>query len=136
MASLRRRKTQAGQALIEGAMVLLPFMMLSVGTFVFAHCVWAQNQVAFVTRAASRWAAVRGSTANTVATSTSVRAYALTEAIGFDPAKLTVTTTWTPNNQPGSTVTVNVQYVVVRMSDFVMPQDLTVGSTSTVTIQQ
>jgi hypothetical protein len=66
-------------------------------------------------RQGTRYAMVRGSACTTwttacPASATDVQNYVETVPSGLSAGAMTVTTTWTPNNKPGSTVNVKVQY--------------------------
>lgn len=129
-----RRKRQRGAVMVESALSLLAFLLITFGTMEFAMAVQANNFCSWVARDAARWASVRGASATTPATSTSVASYVKNLAVGMDTSRFTVTTTFSPDNSLGSSVRVKVQYVVVPLTWFVMKQNLTVGSTAEVKI--
>ena len=132
--SQKRKARQAGAVMVEGALCLMSFLMITLGTIEFSMAVQANNFCAWAARDAARWAAVRGATAATPATSTSVTSYVKNLSVGLDRSKFTVTTTFSPDNNQGSVVRVNVQYVVVPLANFALKNNLTVGSTAEMTI--
>ena len=70
----------------------------------------ASSSISFAAERAARYAAVRGSGSGHPATVADIRATALAYAVPLNSAAVTVTVTWTPNNDPGSTVRVKVSY--------------------------
>jgi Flp pilus assembly protein TadG len=119
-----RLARESGSNLVEYAILFIAFMMLMFGITGFGHALYAYTFVSNVARDASRWAAVNGSTCNSdnscngagVMNTGPVDAAAITAYVtsrtplGIDPAQITVTSTWIPDNKPGSTVEVQVQY--------------------------
>lgn len=132
--SQTRRARQAGAVMVEGALCLMSFLMITLGTIEFSIAVQANNFCAWVARDAVRWAAVRGAASTTPATSTSISDYVKAQVVGMDKTKFTVTTTFSPDNNQGSVVRVNVRYLVVPLANFAMKSNLTVGSTAEMTI--
>ena|ERR1051325_1869103 len=101
--------SQAGVALLEFAIVAVLLFTILFGTMVFGIGIWYYNVVAAAAKDGARWAAVRGSTATTPATATSVESYVDADVYGLT---VTVTTTWpdsgSPSNGPGKRVRVKV----------------------------
>ena len=111
-ASTIRRKTQRGSALLEGAVISLGFLAIIIGALDFSRAAFAYSQVQWVAGDGARYAGLRGSTTGTrVATSSSIATYVKGNMIALDTTQATVTTTWSPNNTPGSTVAVQVDYL-------------------------
>lgn len=111
MASENRRRSQRGAAgMVELGIALPIFFTLLFGIVTYGHAMFADTQVSYAARAAARWASVRGSSSSTPATSATVQTYVRSKAKGLVANNLLVTTTWSPNNQAGSNVTVDVSY--------------------------
>jgi Flp pilus assembly protein TadG len=112
--SSRRRR---GAAIVEFSIVFPVLIMLSLGTTVLSLAVSEFQLVATLAREGARYASVRGSeyqqtTGNSAATASSVYTNAiLPKASGLTPGSISYNVVWSPNNQPGSTVTVTVGYV-------------------------
>ncbi len=128
--SQARKTRQRGGVMIETALSLMVFLLVTFGTMEFAMAVQANNFCSWAARDAARWASVRGSNSNNPATSTNISNYVKGMAVGMDSSKFTVTTTFSPDNNPGSSVRVNVRYTVLPLTYFVMTKNLTVGSTA------
>ena len=135
--SSRRRKSQRGGQMVELGLCIVPFIMFLWATLSFGHAVFAYNNVAFLAREGSRWAAVRGSSSGRVADQTSVSTFTKGRSAGLDKSKLSVTTAWSnPSKIAGSLVTVNVTYVAATLPLAILQDPLTVRSSSTATILQ
>lgn len=132
--SRKRRTRQAGAVMVEGALCLMSFLMITLGTIEFSMAVQANNFCSWVARDAVRWAAVRGASSPVPATSTSISSYVKAQVVGMDKAKFTITTTFSPDNNQGSAVRVSVQYLVIPLANFAVKSNLTVGSTAEMTI--
>ena len=106
----QRLRGQTGSAIVEFTLVALMFFMLSLGLAEFGRAIFDYSIVSSLAREGVRYAAVRGSASGHAATAANISAYVQSKASGMN---LTVTVTWTPaaNNNPGSTVNVQVQYV-------------------------
>ncbi len=108
--SRTRRDRRRGSTLVESAFAMLTLALLMAGVMEFGLVGFASNSVSFAAQRAARYAAVRGSGSGHAATATDIRNIALSHAAPLSPASVTVTVTWTPNNNPGSTVQVAVGY--------------------------
>ena len=75
------------------------------------------QMVALLSREGARWASVHGTeyqatTGRIAATQADVYTNAiLPRAVGFPPGSLTYSVSWSPNNKPGGTVAVTVNYL-------------------------
>lgn len=123
--------------MVELALCIVPFLMLLFATMSFGHAVFAYNNVAFLAREGTRWAAVRGASSGVIADQTSVANYTKGRSAGLDKSKLQVTATWSnPSKLAGSLVTVDVTYVAATLPLGILQSPLTVRSSSTATILQ
>ena len=107
---LRRRKRQSGSAMLEGALCFNVFLLMLFGTLEMGRMTFVHNHLSYAARDGARYASVRGNSSGRVATSTDVQTYLRGRTLGMDSSVLTVTTTWTPDNKPGSTVNVQASY--------------------------
>jgi Flp pilus assembly protein TadG len=121
---------QKGTVLVEAAISLLTFLLLLFGIIEGGIAVWTYNTIAFAARQGTRYAAVRGANNPSPATTSTVQTYVQSQAIGLDTSKMTVTTTWTPNNTPGNYVKVVVNYQYSPVTAFFITGSLTLSSTS------
>ena len=105
-----RRASQRGSSVVESTVVATVFLLLLVSITEFARLGFAYNSVSFAAIRAARYAAVRGSASGHTASASDVQATAQSYIDALDTTQLTVTTTWTPDKNPGSTVQVKVSY--------------------------
>jgi Flp pilus assembly protein TadG len=108
--ALRARRWNRGQTATEFAMIALPSLMLIFGIMVFGLAVYNYNFVSDAARDGVRYAIVHGASSTSPATATDITNYVLAEANGLNQNKLTVSTSWSPDNKPGSVVSVKVTY--------------------------
>lgn len=113
-----------GSTMIESTLVATVFLLLLVAIMEFGRLGFAYNSVSFAAHRAARYASVRGSASGHPATAGDVAAEAGALMVALDPAQVTVATTWTPDNHPGSTVQVKVSYgfrtLLIPMSSSLM----------------
>ena len=131
-----RRNSEKGSTLVESALVAVVFVLLLVSLMDFGWMGFAYNSVSFAAQRAARFAEVRGASSGHAATSADIQAKTQEYIVGLDTSQLTVTTTWTPDNKPGSTVQINVSY---SYKPFLLPvssSGLTLQTTSKQTIIQ
>ena len=105
-----RSQARRGSTLVESAVVAAVFLLLLAGIMEFGRLGFAYNAVSFAAQRAARYAAVRGSGSGHAASAADIAAAAKTYTAALDNSQVTVTTTWTPDNHPGSTVQVKVSY--------------------------
>jgi len=117
-------------AMVEFAMILLVTLTLIFGIIQASLALYAYSFVSYAARSGARYAMVRGSHSSTPATNSSVQTYVAGLAVALNTSSLTVTTSWNPNNNPGSTVTVSVSYVFAPLAPFVWSSNLTMASTA------
>jgi Flp pilus assembly protein TadG len=132
----RRDNRRRGSSLVETALVTIPFFTLILGIIACAYLVFTYESVTFGAQQGARWASVRGSTSGMAATDASVQAYVTGQTPGLAPGALHVQTTWSPDNKPGGTVTVQVTYTAVPLSTLSLPKKLTLSSSSSTTVSR
>jgi Flp pilus assembly protein TadG len=133
---VNRSNRRRGSSLVEAALVTVPFFTLILGIIACGYLVFTYDTVAFAAQQGARWASVRGSASGMAATTASVQDYVTGQAPGLAPRALDVQTVWSPDNKPGSTVTVQVTYTAVPLSTLSLPRTLTLSSSSSTTISR
>ncbi len=128
------RRDLDGQAYVEFALCAVVLLMLIFTIVNFSFAIYAYNFVSYAAREGTRYAAVRGSANSTPASTSDVSNFVLAEAYGLRSDNLTVTTTWNPNNSPGSVVKVQVQYSLTLIVPFMQLAPLSLTSTSQMVI--
>lgn len=130
---MTRRRRQRGSGLVEGALCFSAFLFITFGVIEFAMAIYAYNFCSYAAQDAARWASTRGANYPSPATATDIQNHVASQAIGLGNS-LTATTTWTPNNAPGSIVQVKVQYTVIPLAGVTLHDNLQVGSTAQMVI--
>jgi hypothetical protein len=82
--------------------------MMVYGFIQFSLILFGFNNATYASRIAVRYAVVHGSTATYTCTSTDISNIITPLLWGAPSGHTTVTTTWSPNNTPGSTVTISI----------------------------
>lgn len=125
----RRGRGQRGSGMVEGALCFSAFVFITFGVMEFAMAIYGYNFCAYAAQDAARWASARGANYLTPAVPADVQTYVAKQAIGLTGA-LNVTTTWQPDNKPGSTVQVTVGYTVVPLTGVTLHHNLQLSSTA------
>ncbi len=103
---------QRGAAMVESALALLVLAILMAGIMELGLTGLISTSVAFAAQRSARYASLRGSGSGHPATLADIQAVAQSYAAPLSTSGLSVTVTWTPNNNPGSTVLVKVSYAI------------------------
>jgi len=131
------RLLQRGQTAAEFALVLTPCLILFFGIINFALALYCYDFVCYSAQQAVRYATVRGSTSPSPVSSSGVQSYVDTLVVGvLNTNSLTVTTTWAPNNKPGSVVTVVVSYNFPPLTSLVSSVTIPLTRTAAMVIAQ
>jgi Flp pilus assembly protein TadG len=125
-----RRSRQKGSAMVELALCLMGFLLLTMGSMEFGWGIYAYNFCSFAAQDAARWGSVRGSLSTSPATTATITSFVQSEAVGLDTSLITVTSTWNPDNTPGSTLTVTVGYTIKPLAGIALKQNILVSSTA------
>ena len=133
----RRSGAQRGTSMAEFALIAIPCLTLFFGIMNFAMALYCYDFVGYSAQQAARYAMVHGSTAAQVATTNSIKTYVTGMVAGvMDTTQLTVRTTWSPNNKPGSVVTVTVGYTFKPLTGLVSNVNLVLSQTAAMVISQ
>jgi Flp pilus assembly protein TadG len=129
--------SRPGQAMAEFALVLTPCLALFFGIINFALALYCYDFVCYSAQQAARYATVHGSTAPTVVSSTDVQNYVNNLVAGvLNTSSMTVTTAWSPDNKPGSVVTVTVSYNYPPLTSIVSSVTIPLTRTAAMVITQ
>ena len=97
-----------GSVLIETALVLSVLLAILIGMADLARYLLVYDFVAYAAQEGTRYAEVHGASSVNPATADSMEKYVRRFAVGVRPEDVRVKAKWTPDNQPGSLVTVEV----------------------------
>ncbi len=129
---LKLLKDESGVTFIEFAFLGSIFLTLSFVIIDFGRMMWLNNTMEHVAAEGARYAAVRGAGKSSPVDEDQVIAFVQDRATGVPAADIDIDVTWSPNNNPGGTVTVivthNYEYIIGGMFGF-DPVDLEGRST-------
>gem|GEM_PF-425356 len=132
----RASKANAGQSAIEFALTIPVLLLLIVGIAWGGQLLAAYEFVSYAAQEAARYAIVRGATSPNPVTADEISSFVTNMAVSVDPNALSVTTTWLPNNEPGSAVQVQVQYNFASTLPFVPQVTIPLSATCQMVIAQ
>jgi len=101
---------QSGAVAVEYALTVPILLMFFVGIIETGRVVYADTTLAAATRDGTRYAIVRGAEHPSPATAAQIADYVRSKATALDTDVLTVTVLHTPDNSPGSVVTLQTTY--------------------------
>lgn len=131
------RRAHRGQTMAEFALVLTPCLLLIFGIINFALALYCYDFVCYSAQQAVRYATVHGSASPTPVTAAGVQTYVDSLVAGtLNTSALTVSTSWAPNNNPGSVVTVVVTYDYPPLTSLVSSVTIPVTRTAAMVITQ
>ena len=104
------RRAERGSGVVEVALALTVFILLTAGVIDMARAMMAYSTLTHAAAKAARYASVRSSQSEYPASNGQIETQALNAAVGLFEENLTVDTDWSPTNSPGSTVQVTLSY--------------------------
>src|SRR5579884_1446394 len=134
---MRRRQQQKGSAIVEGALVLLIFILLFLALADVARMIYAYNEMPYLAREGARYAAVHGSSSSSPLQYKDVASKIKTIAAGVDQTQLQIsvngdtsqTSTTALASAPAS-VTVIVTYTLNPVFKKILGSSLNVSGQS------
>jgi Flp pilus assembly protein TadG len=133
---MNRKHSQRGASILEFGLAFLVFFSALYGIMEFGRIVASYNIISGAAREGARYAMVHGSASGSVATASDIQDVVRNWAIGLDTSAVVVATTWTPGNAPGSQVKVKASYTVTPFTGLILPNGITVQSSSQMSISQ
>lgn len=100
-AGCRRGAIAVEFALVFPVFLVLIFLLVELGGVLYVH-----NSLSYAVQEATRYAIVRGGTADNPATKADIETELKSRLVGIEPDDVAVQVTFTPDNSPGSTVAV------------------------------
>jgi len=121
----------------EFALVATPCFMLFFAIMSFAMALYSYDFVCYSAQQAARYAMVHGTSATQTVSAADVTTYVNSLVVGvLTTSSLTVTTTWSPNEKPGSVVTVAVSYNYKPLTSLVSSVNINLSRTAAMVISQ
>lgn len=99
-------KSRRGSTLVESALALTAFVILMAGIMEVGFSLFAANSITYAAQRAARYASLAGSTSGHPAQAADIQTVAQSYAAPLSP--ITVNVSWLPDNNPGSSVQVQV----------------------------
>ncbi len=125
-------KNESGGTFVEFGILASIFLTLSFAIIDFGRMMWLNNTVEHVATEGARYAAVRGAGKSSPVSESQVTTYVQDRATGIPAGDMNINVSWSPNNNPGGSVTVvvtyNYEYIIGGMLGF-DPVDLQGRST-------
>jgi len=105
-----KRSRERGAGVVEFALMIPVFFLLSVGAIDFGRAMWLDHELDSIARDAVRYASVRSDDSDVPTTSSDMDRFIRNKAITLFDADLDIDTRWIPNNMPGNAVQVTLAY--------------------------
>ena len=126
-----------GSAAAEFGLLATPCLLLIFAIVNFAVALYTYDFVCYTAQQGARYAIVNGASSPKPVSSNDVQSYVDGLVVGvLDTKSLTVTTSWNPNNKPGSVVTVTVAYTYKPLASFVSSVNINMTRTAAMVIAQ
>ena len=100
------RRAQGGSSVVQFALIVPLFILTFVAFVEFGRAIYTSSTLDNAVREAVRVAIVRGAASGSIATADDIRAVVRGKATAVDTSAMTINVTYSPDNKPGSTVTV------------------------------
>jgi Flp pilus assembly protein TadG len=134
---LLRARGQLGSSLLEFGVASALLLTVMFGIVDFGRGLYAYDAISEAARIGTRYAIVRGSSSSAPVSASTVAWYVQNNCCaGLNPTSINVTTTWSPNNTPGSTVKVQVQYSLTFMFPYLPTSSISMSASSQMVISQ
>jgi Flp pilus assembly protein TadG len=113
--------------MVEFAIAATVFAVMLLSILEFGYAAWVRSSLASGAKEGARFAIVRGTQSGRVTDSAGVANYVKSKTV-LD-ANVVVITTWSPDKQPGSLVTVRVKHSTPRLGPFLQSRTDSASST-------
>lgn len=134
---LRAARGDLGSTLVEFGLSFVLLFSILFGIIDLGRALYAYDAISDAARIGTRFAVVRGSSSNTPASASTIAWFVANNCCaGLDPNAITVTTTWHPDNNPGSAVTIQVNYTLTFMLPFLPTTSVPMTASSQMIISQ
>jgi Flp pilus assembly protein TadG len=132
----RRKNQQSGNGLVEGALVFLVLFVMIFGIMDFGRMIWTFTLLSHGAREATRYAMVHGTASGHTASVSQIQGIVTSRMVALSSSSVTSTVTFTPDQNPGSTVKVAVSYNFTPLSPYIPAATIPMKSTSQMVIIQ
>jgi Flp pilus assembly protein TadG len=134
---LRIAVNERGTSLAEFGLSFLLLFSILFGIVDFGRALYAYDAISDAARIGTRFAIVRGSSSGSPASASTIASFVEYNCCaGLTPTAIAVNTTWSPNNNPGSTVNVQVSYTLHFMLPYLPTWSVPMSASSQMVISQ
>ena len=130
MRAMVRRDRQKGNVVAEVGLALPVLLFMMLGLVDIGRGLACKAALGSAARAGSRYASVRSTTSTDPANISKIATYVRDRIEGMDPAAVTVSAAWSPNNTRGARVQVNVTYNFEPIIPFIPITSVALSSSS------
>lgn len=128
-------KDRSGSAAVEFAIIGPALLMMTIGVIDVGRLWHAQSTLRHSASEAARYASIRGADATNPASEDEVIDYVRNRAVGLQGNDVGVTVTWAPDNNSGSSVTIQLQYPLgLLLTGFLPIEPIALTAASTLVI--
>jgi Flp pilus assembly protein TadG len=127
-------ENRGGAAAVEFALTVSIFFSLTLGIVEIGRYVAAQQSLLSAVHVGGRYAVAHDALSSSPATPSSIQTTIQNAAGGLVASNITATTTFSPNNSAGSTVTISATYPWAPLVPLLNLPSATITVTSTMTI--
>jgi Flp pilus assembly protein TadG len=99
-----------GAVAVEFGFMIVPFLMVTLGIIELGRYAMVDQALAETVHDGARYAVVHGSKSSSPASTSSLQSLVQNGSSVLAPSSVSVTVTFSPNNSPGSTVTIAATY--------------------------
>ncbi len=128
---LREKRGAAG---VEFALVSTAFLTMLLGVMEVARYVADRQDLLSAVHTTGRYAIVHGSASSSPATTTSLKTMVGTSLFLINSSSVTASASFSPNNSPGSKVTITASYTWTPLVPLLHLPSATISATSVATI--
>jgi len=127
-------RNRGGAAAVECGLVITMFLMVTLGVIEIGRYAMMQQALIESVHAGGRYAVVHGSKSTAPATAASLESLVQNSSSALTPSQVSVTVTFSPNNSPGSTVSIVATYPWTPIVPLLKLSSATLKATSITTI--
>ncbi len=106
----RLMRNDSAAAAVEAALVLPLLLLMTLGVIEMGRLLFTYHTISQGAMEGVRYAIVRGATSDAPAARDGIVEFVKGRIAGINPGEVAVAVTWNPDNWPGSSVTVQVDY--------------------------
>lgn len=130
----RLTQSRSGAAAVEFALLALVYLTILLGVIEVARYIADRQDLMTAVHSVGRYAIVHGANSGSPASTQSLQQMVASRLIILRGAPITATASFTPNNNPGSTVTITATYTWNPLVSLLRLPKATITATSAATI--